>query len=1666
MAEQRLQTQILLDAALTSGYRSAFDSAGKLLSDMKKQSSDLRKQLGVLGKEADEVEKIGGAADEVRKSMKLLERQIDETERATQKFGEARAHFRSASIGAKALKSDIGAIAEKAKMAALAIAGIGTAAAVALSPSEELLAFDQTLGRIAFQSPDVDTSGVADDIRDLSNTYGVSANEIAKQHEQLTRNLGFEDAQETITAAVEFQKTTGMSITDIEDELGTARISLGIDTPAETREFLELLQGAYREGIKIDNIDLGDLETLRGRTGEDVFGENFQREFLTTIAFKQTDSFQYADYAASFDEEIKRAVKITPEMDTKEIDKAQDAIRALAKWGIRAEDGLVGAMEVYQQLNEADKVAFFTELEPVLTAMPAEVIARGSEVLPEITQQVNTILNSDVSMSDAAADMKDQWSDQWIRMREISKNTLDILREQFASVFGVSMVETSQKLFNFLSSRQEQIRNFFTGIRDGASPVVSRVWNVIREAYPDVKQFAMDVWTELRKQWDAIAPAAKFVADTIWNIFKAVTGFLKDHPRLVATVIAGVAAWKGYKIVSNIFGTAGDAIKGFVSLAQGHIHRLNAIVFENIRVQGGLQKTTLSTGQKFLTMGRDMLATKFPKLGTVASGAANIGRSALAAIPGIGAMGASLWGAVAPILPVVLPVVAAIGAVAAGGYLIYKHWEPIKQFFVDNFDTIRNVMWFVSPPIGFLMTAAQFIMRNWEPIKEFFMTVGETIKLVFQVVFEAIKFVFLQGALFVKNVWGGITDFFKNVWAGVTAVFTKSPLAPIFNLMVGGVKKVVSPLFGFFDNFWENIFDKGKAVIKWITDKFNFVNNLLKKAFGWLRKKNKEAVAELKEQAGDEIKAQVDVPNAIDEVNQEIDAVLEAKKPEPAAEDMRETKTPMSEVINKVKVSPQVSIPSPEMPAMESAKVVNEIKVSSPQVAMPPFEMPTITTPPVNVTTPKTTQPDISVQSPEVVQRDNIPNPRVVIGDDMVKTALGILAESRKQTDILSILVEYSKRPAVDNIGQYETEIIESQMRDVIVPQTPVPEVENHIDIAAPVVNVKTPEPAITEVKHPQIDIPQIPVPEVVNHVDVAASVVNLKTPEPAVAEMKHPQIDIPQMLVPEVVNHIDIAAPVLNLKVPDPAIAEVKQPKVDIPQVAAPKVVNHIDIAAPVVNVKVPDPAIVELQQPQIDLPDPAAADAKNQIDVSTPDVQIAEADPAVVEMQKPEPAIVELQQPNVEIPQLAAPKVDNQIDIASPSVEIAQTNPAVLDIHNPISVMPEVQQPSIDVPQIATPEVVNHIEIVLPDVSIAKPDPAVVEMQASEPGILETLQPVVDFPQIEAPEVVNQIGVASPKVDIAESDPAVVAIQNPEPVVVEMQAPEPSILETRQPQIDVPQVDAPDVVNQIKVASPEVELRQADPAVVDIQAPVPSILETQPQMDFPEVATPEVVNHIAVTSPKLDIAAPEAAIVNLKTPEPAVQDIPKIEMGAVDISVPELQSISEVRNQIDVAPVVTPVSLDMADTAISDIQQPIVNLQYPSPNGDPLRMDGIWDKLLDVGLGVLEATRKQIGILESLSFEPIFETAPVVMETPKLVLDDGGLFLDDGGQPDETTQEQQITHHEQVTNQTSTPTVEVVNNFHIVAQSDQDPEALAELIAAIVMSKVDEAADTFLVT
>ena len=97
---------------------------------------------------------------------------------------------------------------------------------------------------------------------------------------------------------------------------------------------------------------------------------------------------------------------------------------------------------------------------------------------------------------------------------------------------------------------------------------------------------------------------------------------------------------------------------------------------------------------------------------------------------GAGAMksvAAGLWAMLAPLRATALAIIthplfwipAAIAAVVASIYLLWKNWDAVSAFFKNNFD-MKDAFLALTGPIGWLIIAARKVMDNWAPVKEFF----------------------------------------------------------------------------------------------------------------------------------------------------------------------------------------------------------------------------------------------------------------------------------------------------------------------------------------------------------------------------------------------------------------------------------------------------------------------------------------------------------------------------------------------------------------------------------------------------------------------------------------------------------------------------------------------------------------------------------------------------------------------------------------------------------------------------------------------------------------------------------------------------------------------------------------------------------------------------------
>ncbi|NPA64852.1 MAG: phage tail tape measure protein, partial [Epsilonproteobacteria bacterium] len=123
------------------------------------------------------------------------------------------------------------------------------------------------------------------------------------------------------------------------------------------------------------------------------------------------------------------------------------------------------------------------------------------------------------------------------------------------------------------------------------------------------------------------------------------------------------------------------------------------------------------------------------------------------------------------------PIGLAITAIAGGAYLIYRYWEPIKEFF------------------GSL----------WDGVKSIFAKAANGIKSVLS--FSPIGIVF--------RAYRPISEFFGNFWNSVGSLFSKgaSFIGSVFTNPIGTIKKLFNQLF------------------EWLAEKFGWVGSAVKKVF-------------------------------------------------------------------------------------------------------------------------------------------------------------------------------------------------------------------------------------------------------------------------------------------------------------------------------------------------------------------------------------------------------------------------------------------------------------------------------------------------------------------------------------------------------------------------------------------------------------------------------------------------------------------------------------------------------------------------------------------------------------------------------------------------------------------------------------------------------------------
>ena len=188
-------------------------------------------------------------------------------------------------------------------------------------------------------------------------------------------------------------------------------------------------------------------------------------------------------------------------------------------------------------------------------------------------------------------------------------------------------------------------------------------------------------------------------------------------------------------------------------------------------------------------------------------------------VAGIGAGITTAFGAAVAFLtsPITL-VIAAIGALIAIGYLLYKNWDEISAHLKQTWESIKATA-----------------ISVWNGIKDFFSNLWNSIKEIATNVWNSIK-------EFFSNLWNGIKNAAVNAWNSI-----KEAISNAWENTINWVKEKANGMLEFFKGLPGEMLSIGKniidgllnglknawgAVVGWISEKANWIKDKFKSILG------------------------------------------------------------------------------------------------------------------------------------------------------------------------------------------------------------------------------------------------------------------------------------------------------------------------------------------------------------------------------------------------------------------------------------------------------------------------------------------------------------------------------------------------------------------------------------------------------------------------------------------------------------------------------------------------------------------------------------------------------------------------------------------------------------------------------------------------------------------
>ena len=210
-------------------------------------------------------------------------------------------------------------------------------------------------------------------------------------------------------------------------------------------------------------------------------------------------------------------------------------------------------------------------------------------------------------------------------------------------------------------------------------------------------------------------------------------------------------------------------------------------------------------------------------IGAIITAFGGLTAASTAAAAGTAAAGTAAGGAAAGFTALLGPiglVIAAIAALAAAAYLIYKNWEPIKKFLTELWDGISSYLSQVWRSISDGMTKA------WNALLDRIRPILEGYKTFFSGVWDAIKNIFAGALLLIVDlvkgdftalkkdaeaIWNNLKDAFRRIWDGIKQIFSGA-----LDLLKSSWSAAWSTIKSTADSIWQAIKDGIQRAIDWI----------------------------------------------------------------------------------------------------------------------------------------------------------------------------------------------------------------------------------------------------------------------------------------------------------------------------------------------------------------------------------------------------------------------------------------------------------------------------------------------------------------------------------------------------------------------------------------------------------------------------------------------------------------------------------------------------------------------------------------------------------------------------------------------------------------------------------------------------------------------------------